>query len=62
MNHTGYDFGVNLNLLLSDELTERIEDFWHAHRFGSRSEAIRWLLQAALDANLKPEKAEAKRS
>lgn len=50
---------MNLNLSLPDELMIRIEDFWHENRFGSRSEAIRWLIQAALDRKLKPVKATA---
>lgn len=37
-----------------------IETFWHDNRFGSRSEAIRWLIQAALDEKLKPRKPGAK--
>ena len=45
---------MNLNLALPDDLAEKIEDFWHENRFTSRSEAIRWLLQAALDKKLKP--------
>ena len=48
---------MNLNLSLPDNLIERIEEFWHENRFGSRSEAIRWLIQAALDAELRPDKA-----
>jgi Arc/MetJ-type ribon-helix-helix transcriptional regulator len=39
---------------------DRIDDFWHEDRFTSRSEAIRWLIQAALDKKLKPGKAAAK--
>jgi metal-responsive CopG/Arc/MetJ family transcriptional regulator len=53
---TGYDGVMNLNLSLPDELADEIEDFWHENRFGSRSEAIRWLIQAALDKKLKPGK------
>jgi metal-responsive CopG/Arc/MetJ family transcriptional regulator len=52
----GYDVRMNLNLSLPDDLMERIEDFWHDNRFNSRSEAIRWLIQAALDKKLKPAK------
>jgi metal-responsive CopG/Arc/MetJ family transcriptional regulator len=47
---------MNLNLSLPEDLLERLEDFWHDNRFSSRSEAIRWLLQAALDKKLKPAK------
>jgi len=51
---------MNLNLSLPEDLADRIEDFWHENRFSSRSEAIRWLLQAALDKKLKPSKAAVK--
>jgi metal-responsive CopG/Arc/MetJ family transcriptional regulator len=51
---------MNLNLSLPDDLAERIEEFWHENRFDNRSEAIRWLLQAALDKKLKPSGAKGK--
>ncbi|MGA2716858.1 MAG: ribbon-helix-helix domain-containing protein [Bryobacteraceae bacterium] len=51
---------MNLNLSLPEALVERLEDFWHENRFPSRSEAIRWLLQAALDKKLKPGKTASK--
>ena len=47
---------MNLNLSLPDDLVERVEEFWHENRFSSRSEAIRWLIQAAIDKKLKPTK------
>jgi hypothetical protein len=43
-----------LNFFVEPELLARLETFWHRHRFQSRAEAIRWLLQAALDAKLAP--------
>jgi metal-responsive CopG/Arc/MetJ family transcriptional regulator len=52
--------GMNLNLSLPEDLMKQVEDFWHDNRFSSRSEAIRWLIQAALDKKLKPTKGEKK--
>jgi metal-responsive CopG/Arc/MetJ family transcriptional regulator len=43
-----------VNLALDPSLLSRIDDFWHDHRFNARSEAIRWLLEAALDKKLVP--------
>jgi len=37
---------------------KRLEDFRFKHRFESRSEAARWLMKAALDAKLAPQKGE----
>jgi len=45
-----------LNLVVDPTLLGRLDDFWHENRFGSRSEAIRWLLHTALDKKLKPPK------
>jgi metal-responsive CopG/Arc/MetJ family transcriptional regulator len=45
----------NLNLSLDPKLLERIETFWHLYRFRSRTEAIRWLLEAALNKKLEPD-------
>ncbi len=36
-------------LTLSDELKDRIDSFWHEERIISRSEAIRRLIQDALE-------------
>ena len=47
---------MNLNLSLPDDLIKRVEDFWHDNRFASRSEALRWLIQEALNKKLRPEK------
>jgi metal-responsive CopG/Arc/MetJ family transcriptional regulator len=44
-----------LNFYVEQELVDKLEWFWHKHRFSSRAEAIRWLLKAALDAKLTPE-------
>jgi metal-responsive CopG/Arc/MetJ family transcriptional regulator len=39
-----------LHVKLPDELLQRIVEYWHERRLASRSEAIRELLEAALDA------------
>ena len=39
-----------LHVKLEDALYERIVEYWHDRRLPSRSEAIRELLEAALDA------------
>ena len=44
-----------INLLLDEKILVRVDDFRFNYRFASRTEAIRWLLRAALDAKLKPE-------
>src|SRR5262245_32790343 len=46
-----------VNLALDASLLSRIDDFWHDQRFNARSEAMRWLLEAALDRKLSPKKA-----
>ncbi len=38
-----------VNIWLSPEMVERIEQYWHEHRFRSRSEGIRALLATALN-------------
>jgi hypothetical protein len=45
-----------LNFVIDATLLDRIGVFWHRHRFTSRAAAVKWLLAAALDAGLKPEK------
>lgn len=45
-----------LNFLVEPELLKRLDDFRFKHRFDSRAAAIKWLLEAALKAGLKPEK------
>lgn len=45
-----------LHLRLKNELVERIDDFRFNHRFETRTEAIRWLLEFALNQNPKPKK------
>jgi metal-responsive CopG/Arc/MetJ family transcriptional regulator len=49
----------NLNILIGDDLLKRIDDFRFKHRFQSRTEAIRWLIEAALKAKLAPKDASA---
>lgn len=49
-----------VNILLDEALIEAIDDFRFNNRFPSRTEAIRWLLQTAIDKKLKPSKAAAK--
>ena len=45
-----------LIFVIEPALLKRIDDFWHAHQFKARSEAIRWLLAAGLDKKLTPKK------
>jgi metal-responsive CopG/Arc/MetJ family transcriptional regulator len=46
-----------VNLVLDPELLSRIDEFWHDQRFNARSEAMRWLIEAALDKKLTPKPA-----
>jgi hypothetical protein len=43
-------------LRLDKDLFRKIEDFRFVHRFESRIEAIRWLLEFALSQDPKPKK------
>jgi metal-responsive CopG/Arc/MetJ family transcriptional regulator len=43
-----------INIAFDDKLLTRIDDFRFKQRFASRTEAIRWLIKAALDAKLAP--------
>ncbi len=43
-----------LNFVIDPELLERVDTFRFKHRFNSRAAAIKWLLEAALDAKLLP--------
>jgi metal-responsive CopG/Arc/MetJ family transcriptional regulator len=43
-----------VNVLFDEKLLSRVDDFRFKSRFASRTEAIRWLLKAALDAKLAP--------
>ncbi|MGA7239358.1 MAG: hypothetical protein WBY44_26990 [Bryobacteraceae bacterium] len=43
-----------INFFIDQELLDRIEGFWHKHKFSNRAEGIRWLISAALDAKLTP--------
>ena len=45
-----------VNVLLDEDVLDRIDNFRFEQRFESRTEAIRWLLRAALDKKLKPVK------
>ncbi len=45
-----------LHLRLKNELVERLDKFRFDHRFESRTEAIHWLLEFALNQNPKPKK------
>ena len=45
-----------VNLLLDDKMLAQIDDFRFKRRFPSRTEAIRWLIKAALTARLAPAK------
>ena len=46
-----------VNMLYEGEMLKRVDDFRFAHRFKSRTKAIRWLVQAALDNKLAPKAA-----
>jgi metal-responsive CopG/Arc/MetJ family transcriptional regulator len=39
---------ITMPLRISIMLAERIDDFWHEHRFKSRAEAVRVLLERGL--------------
>jgi hypothetical protein len=45
-----------VHMRLDAGLLKRLEDFRFEHRFQSRTEAARWLMQAALDKKLRPAK------
>ena len=46
-----------LNFVIDPDLLSRIDGFWHDNRFPTRAEAVRWLIQAALDKKLAPKAA-----
>jgi metal-responsive CopG/Arc/MetJ family transcriptional regulator len=50
-----------INLVVDTELLEQVDEFWHEKRFASRSEAIRWLIRAALDKKLTPNRNDSSR-
>jgi metal-responsive CopG/Arc/MetJ family transcriptional regulator len=43
-----------IHMWLDQALLKRLEDFRFKNRFESRSEAVRWLMKAALEARLAP--------
>ena len=43
-----------VNVLFDESLLKRVDDFRFKYRFASRTEGIRWLLEAALKAKLAP--------
>jgi len=43
-----------IHMLVDESLLKRIEDFRFRARFATRTESIRWLLDAALKAKLTP--------
>lgn len=45
-----------LTFVVEPAFLERIEDFRFEHRFQTRTAAVLWLLEWALDQNPKPEK------
>jgi hypothetical protein len=49
-----------LNFAVDADLLKSIDDFRFENRFATRVEAIRWLIQAALDKKLKPAKGTSK--
>jgi metal-responsive CopG/Arc/MetJ family transcriptional regulator len=56
IRHMGNTDKPIINLVIDPSLLLAVDNFWHDNRFVSRSEAVRWLIQAALDKNLKPAK------
>lgn len=46
-----------VHMRIEPKLLNRLDDFRFRHRFESRSEAARWLLDWALDQKPKPDKA-----
>lgn len=44
----------NVNFVVDPKLLERIEDFRFEHRFPTRTAAILWLLEWALEQNPQP--------
>lgn len=51
-----------LHIVVDPEFIGRLDDFRYANRFPSRSEAMRWLMEAALDAGLTPDRTSSQRS
>lgn len=47
-----------LHILVDGTLLKRLDDFRFKNRFQSRTEAVRWLLDAALKAKLAPKEGE----
>ena len=45
-----------IHVLLDDILLRRLDDFRFAHRFQSRTDAIRWLLEWSLGRDPQPRK------
>ncbi len=43
-----------VNVLFDEKLLSRVDDFRFRNRIASRTEAIRWLIKAALDQKLTP--------
>jgi len=43
-----------VNVLFDQKLLSRVDDFRFKHRFTSRTEALRWLIKAALDSKVTP--------
>jgi hypothetical protein len=47
--------GPILNFVVRPEFLRRLDKFWHENEFPSRAAAVKWLLEAGLDAGLRPE-------
>ena len=45
-----------VHVLLDEGLLRRLDDYRFAHRFASRTDAIRWLLDWSLAQNPKPDR------
>jgi hypothetical protein len=43
-----------LNFTIDPALLKRLEDYWHKHKFANRAETVKFLIDAAMKANLTP--------
>jgi hypothetical protein len=46
-----------LNFHVEQKLLDRVDAYWHKHKFPNRAAAVRWLLMYALAQNPKPPEA-----
>jgi hypothetical protein len=57
MQKTNPDESQMVHMRLDAALIKRLEDFRFGNRFQTRTEAVRWLIEAALDKKLAPKAA-----